>query len=39
LRITGFLEDVFLTTEEYALLKEADKIVKDKGFGELKQPN
>jgi hypothetical protein len=31
-----FLEDVFLTTEEYALLKEVDEIVKERRFGELK---
>jgi hypothetical protein len=31
-----FLEDVFLTTEEYALLKEVDEIVRERRFGELK---
>ncbi|MEM3489176.1 MAG: hypothetical protein QW702_01975 [Candidatus Bathyarchaeia archaeon] len=34
--LKGFLEDIFLTTEEYLLLKEIDKIVKDKRFSELK---
>jgi len=31
-----FLEDVFLTTEECALLKEVDEIVRERRFGELK---
>jgi len=31
-----FLEDVFLTTEEYMSLKETDEIVKNKRFSELK---
>jgi hypothetical protein len=31
-----FLEDVFLTTEEYMSLKETDEIVKNKCFSELK---
>jgi hypothetical protein len=31
-----FLEDVFLTTEEYALLKEVDEVVRERRFGELK---
>ena len=34
-----FLEDVFLTSEEYALLKETDEIVKNKRFNELKPLN
>ncbi|MEM4461452.1 MAG: hypothetical protein QW695_01090 [Candidatus Bathyarchaeia archaeon] len=34
--LKGFLEDIFLTTEEYLLLKEIDEIVKDKRFSELK---
>ncbi|MGB9659943.1 MAG: hypothetical protein ACPLY9_05450 [Nitrososphaerales archaeon] len=34
--IRDFLEDVFLTTEEYMLLKETDDIVKNKRFNELK---
>lgn len=34
--IRDFLEDVFLTTEECMLLKEADEIVKNKRFNELK---
>jgi len=34
-----FLEDVFLTTEEYMLLKETDEIVKNKRFSELKSIN
>ena len=34
--IRDFLEDVFLTTEEYMLLKETDDIVKNKRFSELK---
>jgi len=34
-----FLEDVFLTTEEYALLRETDEIVKNKCFSELKPLN
>ena len=34
--LKGFLEDIFLTTEEYLLLREIDEIVKDKRFSELK---
>jgi hypothetical protein len=34
--LIDFLEDVFLTTEECILLKEADDIVKKKHFSELK---
>ena len=34
--LMSFLEDVFLTTEEYALLKEVDEIVRERRFGELK---
>jgi hypothetical protein len=34
--LKDFLEDVFLTTEEYMLLKEVDEIVADKRFNELK---
>ncbi|MEM1582402.1 MAG: hypothetical protein QXK89_07845 [Candidatus Bathyarchaeia archaeon] len=34
--LKGFLEDIFLTTEEYLLLKEIDEIVEDKRFSELK---
>ena len=34
-----FLEDVFLTPEEYALLKETDEIVKNRRFNELKPLN
>jgi hypothetical protein len=34
-----FLEDVFLTVEEYILLKETDGIVRSKRFGELKSIN
>ncbi len=34
-----FLEDVFLTAEEYTLLKETDEIVKNKRFDELKPLN
>ena len=30
-----FLEDVFLTPEESVLLKDADRVVKRKKFGEL----
>ena len=37
--LRDFLEDVFLTTEEYTLLKETDEIVKSKRFSELKSPN
>jgi len=32
--LRDFLEDIFLTTEEY--MKEADEIVKNKRFDELK---
>lgn len=31
-----FLEVVFLTREECALLKEVDEVVKERRFGELK---
>ena len=31
-----FLEDVFLTAEEHALIKETDEIMKNKRFNELK---
>ena len=34
--LKSFLEDVFLTAEEYLLLREADEIVKNKRFSELK---
>ena len=34
-----FLEDVFLTPKEYALLKETDEIVKNRRFNELKPLN
>ncbi|MEM1587312.1 MAG: hypothetical protein QXX99_06585 [Candidatus Bathyarchaeia archaeon] len=34
--LKDFLEDIFLTTEEYLLLKEVDEIVRDKRFSELK---
>ncbi|MBS7612185.1 hypothetical protein KEJ27_08310 [Candidatus Bathyarchaeota archaeon] len=34
--IRGFLEDVFLTTEEWVLLKEVDEIIEKKRFNELK---
>ncbi|MEM2178710.1 MAG: hypothetical protein QW272_07845 [Candidatus Methanomethylicaceae archaeon] len=34
--LKDFLEDVFLTTEEYMLLKEIDQIVANKRFNELK---
>jgi len=34
-----FLEDVFLTIEEYRLLKETDEIVRNKRFSELKSIN
>lgn len=34
--LKDFLEDIFLTTEEYLLLREIDEIVKDKRFSELK---
>lgn len=37
--LRDFLEDVFLTTEEYTLLKETDEIVKSKRFSELKSLN
>jgi hypothetical protein len=37
--LRDFLEDVFLTTEEFMLLKEVDEIVKNKRFGELKSLN
>ena len=34
--LRDFLEDVFLTKEEYILLKETDEIVRNKRFNELK---
>ncbi len=34
--LKDFLEDVFLTTEEYMLLREVDGIVANKRFNELK---
>ncbi|MEM2780970.1 MAG: hypothetical protein QW791_08950 [Candidatus Bathyarchaeia archaeon] len=34
--LRDFLEDVFLTAEEYVLLKEVDEIVREKRFNELK---
>ena len=34
--LRDFLEDVFLTKEEYILLKETDEIVRNKRFSELK---
>ena len=34
--LRNFLEDVFLTTEEYMLLKEIDEIIENKRFSELK---
>jgi len=37
--LRDFLEYVFLTTEEYTLLKETDEIVKSKRFSELKSLN
>lgn len=37
--LRDFLEDVFLTPEEYALLKKTDEIVKNKRFNELKPLN
>ena len=37
--LKDFLEDVFLTTEEYILLKEVDDIVKNKCFSGLKSLN
>jgi hypothetical protein len=37
--LRDFLEDVFLTTKEYTLLKETDEIVKSKRFSELKSLN
>jgi hypothetical protein len=36
--LRDFLEDVFLTTEEYMLLKEVYEIVANKRFNELKPP-
>ena len=30
-----FLEDVFLTTEEYLMVREVDKLVAEKRFDEL----
>lgn len=33
--LRDFLEDVFVTPEEHALLKEADNLVKSKSFNEL----
>jgi len=37
--LKDFLEDVFLTAEEYMLLKEVDKIIANKRFNELKPLN
>jgi len=37
--LMDFLEDVFLTVEEYILLKETDEMVRSKRFGELKSIN
>jgi hypothetical protein len=34
--LRNFLEDIFLTTKEYILLKEIDKVIKNKMFNELK---
>jgi len=34
--LRDFLEDVFLTTEEYILLKKTDDIIRNKRFDELK---
>jgi len=34
--IRDFLEDVFLTPDEFTLLKETDEIVKGKRFSELR---
>ncbi|MCD6446377.1 hypothetical protein J7L49_06295 [Candidatus Bathyarchaeota archaeon] len=34
--LRDFLEDVFLTEEEYILLKETDEIIRKKRFNELK---
>ena len=34
--LRDLLEDVFLTKEEYILLKEADEIIRNKRFNELK---
>lgn len=34
--IRDFLEDVFLTSDEFMLLKETDEIVKGKHFSELR---
>ena len=34
--IRDFLEDVFLTPDEFMLLKETDEIVKGKRFSELR---
>ncbi|MBS7659871.1 MAG: hypothetical protein QXK78_07050 [Candidatus Bathyarchaeia archaeon] len=35
-KVMDFLEDVFLTAEEYVLLKEVDEIIREKRFNELK---
>ena len=37
--LMDFLEDVFLTVEEYMLLKETDGIVRNKRFCRLKSIN
>jgi hypothetical protein len=37
--LMDFLEDVFLTVEEYILLKETDEMVRSKRFSELKSIN
>lgn len=34
--LRNFLEDIFLTTEEYTLLREVDETVENKRFSELK---
>ena len=34
--IRNFLEDIFLTPDEFMLLKETDEIVKGKRFSELR---
>ena len=34
--IRDFLEDIFLTPDEFMLLKETDEIVKGKRFSELR---
>ena len=34
--IRNFLEDIFLTPDEFMLLKETDEIIKGKRFSELR---